>query len=62
MHNVLPFQPGCFGGEIGTYVDCSEYEKKGEVTSVLPESFKPLVLTDEMDQKWFDVIKDLKIV
>lgn len=32
------------------------------MTSVLPESFKPLVLTDEMDQKWFDVIKDLKIV
>ena len=26
----------------------------------LPESFKPLLLDDEMDTKWLDLIKDFK--
>jgi hypothetical protein len=55
------FQPGCFGGEIGTYVDCSVYQKEGQMISVLPESFQPLVLTDDMDKAWLDLIKDFKL-
>jgi hypothetical protein len=26
----------------------------------LPASFKPLILTDDMDNKWLDMIKDFK--
>jgi hypothetical protein len=26
----------------------------------LPESFKPLILTDDMDKKWLDMIKNFK--
>ena len=42
-------------------MDCSDTKKaKGAVLTPLPESFKPLKLTDDMDKKWFDLIRDFK--
>lgn len=42
-------------------MDCSDTKKaKGEVLTPLPESFKPLKLTADMDKQWFDLIKDFK--
>jgi len=42
-------------------VDCNNTELaqggKQNLTP-LPESFKPLILTDEMDRAWLDMIKD----
>lgn len=61
MHDDPPFQHGCFGGEIGTTVDCSIHQKEGQMVTPLPDSFKPLVLNEEMDEMWLDLIKDCKV-
>ena len=57
-------QHGCFGGKKkdGTriHVDCSDAKARGEILTPLPESFKHLTLTDDMDKQWFDLIKDFK--
>jgi hypothetical protein len=42
-------------------VDCSVLHQEGQMLTPLPESFKPLVLNDEMDKSWFDLIKDFKV-
>ena len=62
-HPCFDFQHGCFAGKDKNnkkiLVDCSDANRaKGEVLTPLPESFKPLVLTDEMDKAWFDLVKN----
>ena len=64
-HPCFDFQHGCFAGKDKNnkkiLVDCSDANRaKGEVLTPLPESFKPLVLTDEMDKAWFDLVKNFK--
>ena len=64
-HPCFDFQHGCFAGKDKNnnkiLVDCSDADRaKGEVLTPLPESFKPLVLTDEMDKAWFDLVKNFK--
>jgi len=41
-------------------MDCSVLQKKGQARTPLPESFKPLILTDDMDKEWLDLMKHLK--
>ena len=43
------------------HVDCSLLQQEGQLLTPLPESFKPLLLDDEMDKKWLDLIKDVKV-
>ena len=63
---MCPFliQHGCFGGKDKNgnkiHVDCSSSQSKGEVLTPLPESFKALSLTAEMDKAWFDLVKNFK--
>jgi len=61
-HAHLFAEHGCFGGKDGNkkpiHVDCADAAAKGEILTPLPESFKPLKITDEMDQAWLDLIKD----
>ena len=58
---IIIFQHGCFFGDNGKkeHVDCSD-AKAGKVVTPLPESFKPLILTDDMDKKWLEMIKNFK--
>lgn len=58
---LLILQHGCFGGKKNSHVDCSVLHQEGQMLTPLPESFKPLVLNDEMDKSWFDLIKDFKV-
>eukprot|EP00956_Cyclotella_meneghiniana_P034133 scaffold101813_cov86-Cyclotella_meneghiniana.AAC.1 len=57
-HAHLMAEHGCYaygkGGECGI-------AGNREVDSVLPDSFKPLKLTDDMDKEWSELIKDLKL-
>lgn len=41
-------------------MDCNKTElaQGGQNLTPLPESFRPLILTDEMDRAWLDMIKD----
>ncbi|KAL3811324.1 hypothetical protein ACHAXA_007389 [Cyclostephanos tholiformis] len=49
-----------FSGKDGkTHVDCSD-TKAGKVVTPLPASHKPLILNDDMDKKWLDMIKNFK--
>ena len=41
-------------------IECGK--DKDAIESVLPDSFKPLKLTDEMDREWSELVKDLKLV
>ena len=52
-------QHGCYGHEKG--VECG---KEGTLTadlSALPDSYKPIQLTEAMDEAWLKVIKDLPL-
>lgn len=56
-------QHGCFFKEkdIKTHVDCNDTKKlAGQVLTPLPASFKPLILNDDMDNEWLDMIKNYK--
>lgn len=60
-HAHLFAEHGCYGGrnnEQKIHTDCSEEKAKGKLVTSLPDTFKPLKLTDEMDKQWFDLIKD----
>lgn len=60
---VLQRQHGCFFKEkdIKTHVDCNDTKKlAGQVLTPLPASFKPLILNDDMDNEWLDMIKNYK--
>jgi hypothetical protein len=62
---LLSTQHGCYGGkEQGgkqIHLDCSQSKHAaGDHLTPLPESFKPLKLTKEMDDAWFNLIKDFK--
>eukprot|EP00804_Cyclotella_cryptica_P019508 CCRYP_006663-RA/>CCRYP_006663-RA protein AED:0.15 eAED:0.15 QI:286/1/1/1/0.66/0.5/4/493/463 len=63
-HSHLFAEHGCFGGRNDgekIHVDCSRAKNaKGEHLTPLPESFKALNLTKEMDDAWLDLIKDFK--
>jgi len=64
-HAHLFAEHGCFGGKDPVtkkqiHVDCTDQNAKGEILTPLPESFKPLVLNDDMDKAWFDLIKNFK--
>lgn len=41
-------------------MDCNKTElaQGGQNLTPLPESFRPLILTEEMDRAWLDMIKD----
>ena len=58
-HAHLMAEHGCYHHTNG-----KECGKAGntEVDSVLPDSFKPLKLTDDMDKEWSELVKDLKLV
>ena len=57
QHSHLFAEHGCFDG--GTGFECGKKGTKSENLTPLPETFKPLVLTSEMDNAWFDLIGDL---
>ena len=64
-HAHLFAEHGCFKGKDPKtrkqiHVDCSDEYAKGAKLTPLPESFKPLRLTEDMDKQWFDLIKDFK--
>ncbi|KAL7478980.1 hypothetical protein ACHAW6_004730 [Cyclotella cf. meneghiniana] len=63
-HSHLFAEHGCFGGRDEgqkIHVDCSEPKNaNGEHLTPLPELFKALPLTKEMDDAWLDIIKDFK--
>lgn len=53
-------QHGCFISQDKAHVDCNNTElaQGGKNLTPLPESFRPLILTEEMDRAWLDMIKD----
>mmetsp|Transcript_12207 Transcript_12207/g.25755 ORF Transcript_12207/g.25755 Transcript_12207/m.25755 type:complete len:405 (-) Transcript_12207:113-1327(-) len=64
QHAHLFSEHGCFGGRDNNgnkiHIDCHDAIKKDNKLSTLPEEFKPLKLTAEMDKKWFDLVKGFK--
>ena len=58
-HHHLFYEPGCFesrqNGDLNLR-DCG-VGPKGSLETPLPPAYKPLVLTQEQDKKWFDWIK-----
>ncbi|KAL3780208.1 hypothetical protein HJC23_007532 [Cyclotella cryptica] len=66
QHAHLFGEHGCYGGRVEggkqIHVDCSQSKNAaGDHLTPLPESFKPLNLTKEMDGAWLDLIKDFKL-
>jgi cyclopropane fatty-acyl-phospholipid synthase-like methyltransferase len=58
QHSHLFAEHGCFeGGKTG--FECGKKGTKSEGLTALPDDFKPLVLTDDMDKAWFDLVGDL---
>lgn len=51
-------QHGCFAGKNQDKKECG---KDGDKLTPLPQSFKALPITKEMDDRWLDLIKDLEI-
>lgn len=56
-HAHLLAEHGCYTNQKG--IECGTSGNK--VESVLPDRFKPLKLTDDMDKEWSELVKDLKI-
>ena len=46
---------GCFAGDLQNLVECG---KNGGYETPLPDSFKPLIMTEEMDDNWIELIRD----
>jgi len=57
-HAHLFAEHGCF---IGRGAENQECGKKGVGLTPLPDSFKPLLITKEMDDQWHELIKDLPL-
>lgn len=60
-HAHLFAEHGCFAGIKGKECGKAGTGKGSEQLTPLPESFKPLKLSKEMDDRWFDLIKDLPL-
>mmetsp|Transcript_29752 Transcript_29752/g.54638 ORF Transcript_29752/g.54638 Transcript_29752/m.54638 type:complete len:127 (-) Transcript_29752:223-603(-) len=61
-HAHLFAEHGCYaGGKKGNECGKAGTGAGSEQLTPLPESFKPLKLTQEMDDRWLDLIKDLPI-
>lgn len=58
-HAHLFAEHGCF--ESGHLIECGKKGTSSENLTPLPEKFKPLVLTNDMDKAWFDLIGDFKL-
>jgi len=56
-HAHLMAEHGCYTSKKG--IECGK--AGNNIDSVLPDSFKPLNITDDMDKEWADVVKDLKL-
>ena len=56
-HAHLLAEHGCYTDKKG--IECGT--TGNNVDSVLPDNFKPLKLTDDMDKEWSELVKDLKI-
>jgi hypothetical protein len=52
-------QHGCFDSEKG--LECGKEGTSSASLSALPENYKPLALTDSMDEQWLNLIKDLSL-
>jgi hypothetical protein len=50
---------GCFDGDLQNLVECGENGNVDETP--LPDSFKPLKMTKEMDDQWIELIRDYAI-
>ena len=46
---------GCYNGDLKNLVECG---KNGGLETPLPESFKPLKMTKEMDDQWIELLRD----
>jgi hypothetical protein len=58
-HMHLFAEHGCFDGRSKTLVECGKNGTQSEGLTALPDRYKPLELTSEMDKAWFDLIGDL---
>ena len=56
QHAHLLAEHGCIGSTRTDKVDCGN---KG--TTALPKHFKAINLTEDMDENWLELIKDLKL-
>ena len=56
-HAHLLAEHGCYSNKKG--IECGK--AGNNVDSVLPDSFKPLKITEEMDKEWADLVKDLQL-
>ncbi|KAL3808922.1 hypothetical protein ACHAXA_004690 [Cyclostephanos tholiformis] len=54
-HAHLFAENGCFAGDLRNLVECG---KNGGVETPLPDSFKPLKMTEMMDDYWIELIRD----
>eukprot|EP00970_Alexandrium_tamarense_P017810 scaffold11494_cov111-Alexandrium_tamarense.AAC.1 len=50
---------GCFAS--GKGLECGKEGTSSASLSALPENYKPLALTDSMDEQWLNLIKDLSL-
>lgn len=57
QHMHLFAEHGCFESAKG--FECGKKGTKSEGLSALPDRYKPLELTSDMDKAWFDLIGDL---
>jgi len=53
-------QHGCFAAGNGG-IECGKKGSGTEDLTALPKHYKPVVLTDEMDKEWMDLIYDLPL-
>ncbi|KAL3772707.1 hypothetical protein ACHAW5_002682 [Stephanodiscus triporus] len=54
-HAHLFAEHGCFNGDLNNLVECG---KEGTDGTPLPDSFKPLKMTKEMDDQWIELLQD----
>lgn len=61
-HAHLFAEHGCNSAKHGREQECGKPDSDPDVVNLtpLPDSFKPLKLTKEMDDQWINLIKDLK--
>eukprot|EP00804_Cyclotella_cryptica_P015161 CCRYP_000714-RD/>CCRYP_000714-RD protein AED:0.10 eAED:0.10 QI:147/0.75/0.8/1/0.75/0.8/5/211/406 len=60
QHAHLLTEHGCFAsGEGG--IECGKVGSKVQNLTPLPDSYKPVVLSDKMDKAWMDLIYDLPL-
>jgi hypothetical protein len=59
QHAHLMAEHGCFAS--GKGLECGKEGTSSASLSALPENYKPLALTDSMDEQWLNLIKDLSL-